>query len=290
MTGSSASLTLSALRAGRVWLRFAPVRSAATRIGTCSRHRARGRVCVALPTRRRGLRFAVSARPSGSQARRSRRPRRSRHPAGPALAEPPPGSGGASDDAVLGARQRRAVLLRPPYPAARGRRAYRRSPSANDSPNDSQRILVVQSRLSARGSKDSIIITRRICLPAKPCTSKMAQTAKVQDNGVVLELPITTLFRISKLFESIPNGRWLWANSSKPLYQPGEAVPIIIFAYDLPQSIHGRVAVDRSVYWFLAIFSISSQRYNFVLVDNAKIREGPSITSESGNILLPCFP
>ena len=31
MTGSSASLTLSALRAGRVWLRVAPVRSAATR-------------------------------------------------------------------------------------------------------------------------------------------------------------------------------------------------------------------------------------------------------------------
>ena len=52
-TGSSASLKLFALRAGRVWLRVAPALSAATRIGTCSRERPRLR---ALPPRRRGLR------------------------------------------------------------------------------------------------------------------------------------------------------------------------------------------------------------------------------------------
>ena len=52
-TGSSASFTLSALRAGRTCSRVAPARSAATRIGTCSRERPRLR---ALPPRRRGLR------------------------------------------------------------------------------------------------------------------------------------------------------------------------------------------------------------------------------------------
>ena len=124
MTGSSASLTLSALRAGRVWLRVAPVRSAATRIGTCSRERPRLR---ALPPRRRGLRFSFRSPFRLSSTKVSS-----------ASTIPASRSGACRTASRKRWRQRCAVLGAIPQRAADARIV---SPSANDSPNDSQRSL-----------------------------------------------------------------------------------------------------------------------------------------------------
>ena len=108
---------VSALTAGKMALIVAPVRSAATRIGTCSVDRPR---LVALPPRLRDLRsgssasgcpaaaFSRPAIPCGFPGHRSRRPRRFR-PEGPYRS---PAESDAASEAVLTATSHRAADVR----------------------------------------------------------------------------------------------------------------------------------------------------------------------------------
>ena len=120
-TGSSTSFTLFALRACRVWLRVSPARSAATRIGTCSRE---GRVCGPC---RRGLR---------SSLRSSLRLSRTKVSSAPTI--PASRSGAWRTAARKRCRQRCAVLGAIPQRSADSLIV---SPAPSEAPKASQRSL-----------------------------------------------------------------------------------------------------------------------------------------------------